>query len=81
MIANVQSMLHSVLHRGDLRRTCRRCHNRNFERSPRLTFVQHHVMPFFDLYPWRCTSCGQTIFRTLRTNAEDPAHEADGRQA
>ena len=56
------------------RRVCTRCGNRRFERVPRIGLMQAQVMPFFNLYPWRCVLCGRVIYRTLRTNEEDPAN-------
>lgn len=63
--------MQNLAQRKQSRRICARCGNTRFERMPRITFTQMHVMPFFGLYPWRCVTCSLQVPRTLRSNSED----------
>jgi hypothetical protein len=45
---------------------CKRCGAHTFDRIPRYGFWQESILPFFNLYPWRCVSCAKTLYRTAR---------------
>jgi hypothetical protein len=49
-----------------LSESCRRCSGHTFERIPRYGFWQETVMPFFNLYPWRCVGCATIKYRSNR---------------
>lgn len=59
---------------SDKRRVCSGCRGVRFERLPRVGMVRAQIMPFFNLYPWRCVLCNRVIYRTLRSNEEDPGN-------
>ncbi len=46
---------------------CTVCGNTTFERLPRLGFLQLHVYPFFNRYPWRCVVCNNLVYRPERS--------------
>ncbi len=45
---------------------CKRCGGHTFDRIPRYGFFQEKILPFFNLYPWRCVACAKTLYRTAR---------------
>ena len=49
---------------------CKRCGNNRFERLQRIGLLQRTILPFFNLYPWRCAICNKLTYRTARNNAE-----------
>ena len=59
---------------SDRRRVCRGCRGVRFERIPRIGLVRAQLLPFFNLYPWRCVLCNRVIYRTFRTNEDDPGN-------
>lgn len=59
---------------SERRRVCTGYGGVRFERVPRVGMVRAQLMPFFNLYPWRCVLCNRVIFRTLRSNEEDPGN-------
>ncbi|AFL89641.1 hypothetical protein Terro_3426 [Terriglobus roseus DSM 18391] len=59
---------------SERRRVCTGCRGVRFERVPRIGLVQAQILPFFNLYPWRCVLCNRVIYRTLRTNEQDPGN-------
>jgi hypothetical protein len=46
---------------------CKQCGGVKFERVPRYGFWQETVLPFFELYPWRCAACSKVTYRTQRS--------------
>ncbi|SEC31797.1 hypothetical protein [Terriglobus roseus] len=61
-------------HASERRRVCTGCSGVRFERIPRIGVVRAQLMPFFNLYPWRCVLCNRVIYRRLRRNGEDPGN-------
>ncbi len=49
---------------------CKRCGGLTFERLQRMGFLQRRILPFFNLYPWRCVLCNKVHYRGARNNAE-----------
>ena len=49
---------------------CKRCGSLVFERLQRVSVLQRRIMPFFNLYPWRCVICNKLTYYTARNTAE-----------
>ena len=49
---------------------CKRCGGSVFERLQRIGLVQRRILPFFNLYPWRCVICNNLKYYTARNIAE-----------
>lgn len=49
-----------------LRQPCSRCGSTAWERLDRRGFFQTKILPFFDLYPWRCAICNRRRYLPLR---------------
>lgn len=52
-----------------LKQPCKRCGSLAWERLGRRGFFQERILPFFNLYPWRCALCNHIRYLP---NRHDP---------
>jgi hypothetical protein len=52
-------------------RECVMCGGKVFERLQRKGFLQEHILPFFNLYPWRCAICHKVAYVSKRSTKPD----------
>lgn len=58
------------MHPNPLKQPCSRCGTTAWERLDRRGFFQERILPFFNLYPWRCAICNRRRYLSLRHDPE-----------
>lgn len=51
-----------------LEEPCRNCGAKSWERLQRRGFLQERILPFLNLYPWRCAICNRVRYLSLRAD-------------
>ncbi len=55
-------------------RICAMCNGKVFERVQRSGFMQQRILPFFNMYPWRCVVCHKLVYLSQRSSKPERTH-------